>query len=143
MLEIQGNLWNYHDEGFWVAITTNGCVKANGSAVMGRGVALECALLFPDIPKRLGAHLHQQGNCIAVFPDHRIITFPVKHMWSEPADLKLIEESAVQLAAMNFPHAVFTVRPGCGNGRLKWEDVKPVIENILDDRFIIIERNVL
>ncbi len=35
---------------------------------------------------------------------------------------------------------VYLVRPGCGNGQLKWEDVKPLIAPILDDRFIVVER---
>jgi hypothetical protein len=34
---------------------------------------------------------------------------------------------------------VWMVRPGCSNGRLKWENVKPVIE-FLDDRFIVVEK---
>ena len=35
---------------------------------------------------------------------------------------------------------VYMARPGCGNGQLKWEDVKPLIAPILDDRFIVVER---
>ena len=37
----------------------------------------------------------------------------------------------------NFYHIAIP-RPGCSNGGLNWEiDVKPIIEPLLDDRFII------
>lgn len=29
-------------------------------------------------------------------------------------------------------------RPGCGNGRLRWEDVRKILEPILDDRFTVV-----
>lgn len=38
MREINGsNIWDFYNKGFWIAITTNGTVKKNGEAVMGRG----------------------------------------------------------------------------------------------------------
>jgi len=41
MKEVIGNIWNYYNKGNWIVITTNGTIKKNGEAVMGRGVALE------------------------------------------------------------------------------------------------------
>ena len=31
---------------------------------------------------------------------------------------------------------VLIPRPGCGYGELNWQDIKPLLESILDDRFI-------
>ena len=42
MLEIKGSLWSYRTCGYLV-IPTNGLIKNNGFAVMGRGLALQCA----------------------------------------------------------------------------------------------------
>ena len=38
MIEISGDLWEPHDRGNWVAITTNPIINAKGNLVMGRGV---------------------------------------------------------------------------------------------------------
>mgnify|MGYP001580901715 CR=1 FL=1 len=57
------------------------------------------------------------------------------------ADLELIKESASQLAVVAgaYSNKTFVLpRPGCGNGGLKWEDVKPVIEPILPDNVHVI-----
>jgi hypothetical protein len=49
--EIVGNIWDYYDKGHWIVITTNGIVNKNGEAIMGRGVALEAAKKFKDLPR--------------------------------------------------------------------------------------------
>ena len=59
----------------------------------------------------------------------------------EDADLKLIRKSAKklkQLADMN-PKYKFVIvpRPGCGNGRLQWEQVRHIMENLPDNVFCI------
>jgi len=143
MIEAPGDLWDHHAAGQWVVITTNGIVRKDGACVMGRGVALQAAQRFPDLPFVLGAAIEVDGNHVHAFRDFRVFSFPVKRHWIEPADPNLIQQSARQLWyafwKMNLDK-VYMVRPGCGNGQLKWEDVKPLIAPILDDRFIVVER---
>jgi hypothetical protein len=123
-------------------ITTNGCVTNSGKAVMGHGIALQAKNRMSKLPKLLGFHINTYGNWVLYFKEYNLFTFPVKHNWWEKADLQLIRQSAEQLLdhvnEKGFKK-VWMVRPGCGNGRLKWENVKPVIE-FLDDRFIVVEK---
>lgn len=72
---------------------------------------------------------------------YHVLSFPVKHVWDQQADSKLIDQSARQLMAIiekNGFKKVVLPRPGCGNGRLKWEYVKRSISKILDDRVHVI-----
>ncbi len=148
MKEITGNIWGYYDKGNWVVITTNGTVKKNGEAVMGRGVALEAKKRFPKFPATLGKFLNSYGNLVFTsnltdekYEPIRLITFPTKNSPFEKSDMDLIERSAKQLAyVVPGSMTVYMVRPGCGNGGLDWKDVKPVLEKYLDDRFVVVER---
>lgn len=149
MIEIEGNIWDYHARGHWIVITTNGCVRKDGAAVMGRGIAAQTKDRIPDFPYLLGHHIVVSGNTVGVFSNERIITMPVKHNWWERANLELIEKSAAGLSALCStwvsrlhlpPMVVYMVRPGCGNGGLSWEVVKPILEKYLDDRFVVIEK---
>jgi hypothetical protein len=59
------------------------------------------------------------------------------------ASLALIKMSSKELMALidsNHWEAVLLPRPGCGAGSLLWDDVKLVIEPILDGRVIIVSR---
>ena len=145
MIETFGNIWNFHLQDKWIAITTNGTVKSDGSCVMGRGVAKQAKDRYPQLPFIIGGLIGWNGDHVHAIPTHKIITFPVKHNWYEKADINLIEQSAKELKEMTFllPNNIhfYLVRPGCGNGQLNWEDVKPIIEKYLDDRFIVVEIN--
>ena len=139
MREDRGNLWDFWDAGEWVAITTNGAVRKDGRLVMGRGCAREARDRFPNVDKVLGGLVLRRGNVPHVEHGARIVTFPVKHHWRERADLDLIRASATALARTWFDdRRLYIPRPGCGNGGLRWEDVKPVLEPILDDHFVVV-----
>lgn len=145
MLEAQLNLWDEPADA--KCITTNGFIKKNGAGVMGAGIAGQAQRRYPELPHILGLHLETNGNHVGVLrlPDVNdptyYVAFPVKHNWFEEADIELIERSAHELMALGKDmiwHKILLPRPGCGNGRLVWDEVKPVIEPILDDRVIIV-----
>ena len=121
-------------------ITTNGFVKRNGECVMGAGCAKEANERFPGLALKLGRYIKQYGNRCFRLGDG-LASFPVKHHWKEQADLELIKKSCGELMAMADKFSwndVLLPRPGCGNGRLTWEEVKPVISELLDDRVTVI-----
>jgi hypothetical protein len=110
---------------------------------MGRGCARQAAARFPELPRKLASRISAERNHVFYFPEHGLITFPVKHNWWEAADLGLIERSARELLKMievkKIKEAVYLPRPGCGNGRLNWEDVKKFLSPILKpDQFHVV-----
>jgi hypothetical protein len=146
-----------------VVITTNGYVKADGTAVMGRGCAHQAARRWPWLPRALGLSLRSKGNVVAEIS--RFVMYPVKPEyvaervnvlprlrqsirgpgpwpgWMSYADLELVERSAEQIQAMavaaGWQH-VLMPRPGCGNGELSWDDVVKRLSRVLDDRFTVV-----
>jgi hypothetical protein len=143
MIEIFDDIWNYHEQGNIIVITTNGTIKDNGSAVMGRGMALDANKKYPGIKHRLGKNLKTCGNHVFGYWDLKLITFPVKYNWWEKADLLLIERSTIELVQLvkNIKtQNIYMTRPGCANGKLDWKDVKPILEKYLDNKFIIVEK---
>jgi len=152
MKEVTGDLWTYADQGQWVAITTNGTVRRDGSLVMGRGVALEAARRYPALPRELGKVVARSGSHVWPMLKYKLFSYPVKAAFYDWAEFRLITWSAEELVSkvdvvnkmypggLNRIGQVYLVRPGCGNGGLHWVDVKPLISPILDDRFVIVER---
>lgn len=157
MIEVTGNLWTFPAD--VRVITTNGSVKRNGECVMGRGCALEAKQQVTgfNLAKHLGGLIQNKGNHVHfLYTDGQqdgidVYSFPVKHVWNEKADIKLIERSAHELVRLmvgmpsdrgylvnDKTSVILLPRPGCGNGHLLWEDVKPILQPILDDRFRII-----
>lgn len=149
MKEIKGDLWEFYGkEGFAILITTNGFVRKDGKAVMGRGCAREAiSKVGADFPEMLGKAIKDHGNVLLrpygsddTYRECRVLTFPVKHHWREKADLKLIRKStlALEKLAKNSPDYVFVLpRPGCGNGQLRWRDVKPLLVDLPDNVLVI------
>lgn len=152
MKEIIGNIWTINCDA--ICITTNGVVKDNGELVMGAGIALQCKNLYPQVAKHLGTLVKMKGNIPIKFFQRYIkefdrtsiiVSFPTKNHFKNKSDINLIINSANLLVTMTNEmlwEKVVLPKPGCSNGGLNWEkEVKPVIKNILDDRFYIIDRS--
>lgn len=144
MKEVFGNAWQLGKDYDFICITTNGMVKNNGEAVMGRGIAAQFKTKYPFGPAILGAKINKNGNIYQPIMWNDQVTFmsfPVKHHWAEKADFDLIVKSTLALRehALKEKNKKFLLpRPGCGNGSLNWNDVKQKIEDLLPDNVFVV-----
>ena len=165
MREARGNMLEMECDA--LVITTNGFTKANGDAVMGRGIAKQVNAALPWVSTRLGALLRTEGNIPHLLGQHQqidLVSFPVKptsvvydgsnivaHAQAQfkPGDRvpgfyakavpEMIVASAKDLVFLADKYGWQTIlvpRFGCGAGELDWEDIKPLVAPILDDRYI-------
>lgn len=139
MKEVKGELWNYYKkDGYRICLTVNGTLKKNGEAVLGRGCALEAKQRLPGIAQVWGTRLKDYGLKFMYLHEFDLFMFPVKYNWWEQASLSLIAESIVSLEQTSqTEEKIVLPRPGCGNGRLQWEDVRPLLLNLPDNVWVI------
>jgi O-acetyl-ADP-ribose deacetylase (regulator of RNase III) len=115
-------------------VNTVNCV-----GVMGKGIALEFKQRYPAMfraYKRI-CDLHQleigtlwlwQGA------DHWVLNFPTKKHWRYPSKIEWVEAGLDKFVAEYSRRGITEVsfpRLGCGNGGLRWGDVRPVMERYL------------
>jgi hypothetical protein len=158
MREARGNLWDFWEAGHYIAVTTNGVVKADGKLVMGAGVAKQARdrmqgvrdYGIPSIDTYLGEKVKKYGNRVFLYDgspddpsdsDYRCFSFPTKHHWRDPSNLDLIVESWCSLIqhACSMDIEVYLPQPGCGLGGLNWKtEVRPRLLEYDDDRVIVV-----
>src|SRR5437868_4696904 len=146
-----GNLWDYAVLGYAVTVPINIGWTTLGRGVMGRGVAKQAASKFPGLDRQVGELCQVYKSNMPTLVqryfsdrDYTLVLFPVKPLadhpsqsWRNPADLKLIERSALQLH--NLAQSYETLRSpgvvlplvGCGAGGLSRSDVLPLLHELL------------
>jgi hypothetical protein len=129
---ISADIWALFKKDTNIVIPTNISVKANGDAVMGRGLAYQAAKNIPELPRLYGKAI-KAGKTIDgfyVFPKLGIVTLAVKRHWKEDADIKLIESQLelLQRSAEKLDYGTLLMPViGTGFGRLYYEQVLPLI----------------
>lgn len=150
MILERGDMWSVFGKTDLFLITTNPIVRKDGAVVMGRGIAKEAATRFPDIPFEIGRQIesfraHSNLYPEKTFPNYgvcgfygeerqRIGFFMVKEHWRDMAKLDVIQRSTslVRKFTQDFGRVDLNF-PGIGNGRLRREDVLPIIEQLPDN----------
>ena len=140
MKELNRNMWNIPAEAY--IVPTNGIVKRNGDAVMGKGVALQAALKYPELAQDLGQKLRDYGNQVFAFlyGDVWIITLPTKEHWRDSSSERLVRTSLRQLveivSALQIESVVLPlIATGCGG--LPKENIKELLHSKLDDIYTL------
>lgn len=113
----------------------------NTVGVMGKGIALEYKKRYPDMfVEYKKACENKDLKCGKLMlwygSDHWILLFPTKEHWRGSSKMEYIrlglEAFRQHYADYNITSIAFP-KLGCGNGGLKWEDVKLVMEEYLTD----------
>lgn len=148
MREATGDIWQWAVINADAACVLTNMTVASGKLIMGGGQAREARTMYPNLPAYWGALYAKLSPealsaCYVYDPSelYVLVSFPTKRHPSEDSTLALIENSALALSYATDKWSWETVvlpRPGCGLGGLKWEEVRPVLEPIFDDRFTII-----
>lgn len=130
-----GNLLNEQVD---AVVNTVNCV-----GIMGKGIALQFKKKWPenfDIYNRAckagevkpgKIFVYHLTNNATTKPQY-IINFPTKNHWKEKSKLSYIKEGLIDLINFikeNNIQSIAIPPLGCGNGGLKWEIVKPLIES--------------
>jgi O-acetyl-ADP-ribose deacetylase (regulator of RNase III) len=138
-----GNLLNAPVEALVNTVNTVG--------VMGKGIALQFKKAFPEVFSAYREAV-KQGEIVvgqvqvvpirALQGPRYVINFPTKQHWRSPSQLAWIETGLVdlkkKLETLNI-QSVALPPLGCGNGQLKWAEVKALIEKIMMDSTIDIQ----
>jgi hypothetical protein len=163
MRELEGDLFDPPLGTTAVCIPTNGNVRAR-KAVMGAGLAKTARDRWPGIEYELGRRIMAHGNHVWLLTKYEIlpsgvhavtmrehnklpyhlIAFPTKSSYQKPATTDLVRRSAIELRALYEPSASGTIalpRVGCGLGGLRWEIVRPILEEELPgDRYLVLHK---
>lgn len=125
----------------------------NTVGVMGKGIAEAFKKEYPDNYKRYKKAVENgevQIGKLLVNHEYQtrkriIINFPTKKHWRQPSRMEYIEaglKSLVEIIQNEKISSVAIPPLGCGNGKLNWDQVKPLLESYLEpiarDRDIII-----
>jgi len=117
----------------------------NTVGVMGKGIALQFKEAFPENFKQYALACKNKrlnpGDLLVVREntlegEKIIINFPTKTEWFLKSRYEYIEQGLKKLVEIIEEYQITSIAIpplGCGNGGLKWEKVRPLIEKYLDN----------
>lgn len=111
----------------------------NTQGVMGKGIALKFKQLYPDMFKNYQIFCEKKQFDVGMLWLYKtsnkwILNFPTKKEWKRKSELAYIEAGLKKFVATYQEKNITSIsfpRLGCGNGGLRWEDVKPMMEHYL------------
>lgn len=143
MILEKGDMWSVFGKTDLFLITTNPIRRKDGAIVMGRGIAKQVKERFPNFPFDFGWRYSIQfmgyqsltpTGVVGRYDGQLMGYFMVKDHWREEAKLELIEDSVSDLCETAYAYGRIDLNfPGIGNGKLRREDVLPIIEQLPDN----------
>lgn len=130
----------------YIIIPTNCQIRKDGTAVMGAGLAKQASDKYSRLQYLYGKAIQYKKDKPKAITTSDIngkpkslICFPTKIHWKDSSSIELIKQNAILVSEhVSKDDKIALPKLGCGLGGLNWEiQVKPMLENILDGRFIV------
>ena len=145
----QLEIWDYKEEidrdAMMLCLLTNGDTNKLRLAIMGKGVARQAKNKYTGLAALLGQKIITWGNApygglLSRTP--MLYSFPTKYHWRDThASLELIKWSTQALNKFirhtGRGRTVLLPRPGCGNGKLNWEDIEPIVSILPENVWLV------
>jgi len=115
-------------------------LPCNTVGSLSKGLALQFKLMYPSIEAayRLACKRHvfaREGLFVHTLDsDKKIVCLPTKRHWRLPSRLEWVEEGLWRLACNIDTYGITSLAVpalGCGEGKLSWKDVYPLIVQYL------------
>ena len=112
----------------------------NCVGTMGAGLAKQFKNRYPEMDRnyrsdcRKGLFTPGTVRLYRVSPNRTVANFPTKDHWKEPSRIEWIEDALLslnRLAAEQEIRSIAVPAIGTGYGGLDWNQVRPLIENVL------------
>ncbi len=140
MILERGNMWSVFGNTDLFLVTTNPIIRKDGAVVMGRGIALEMKTKYPQFPydfaQALTWNLGNSFGTVGIYDNQQCGYFMTKNHWKDHSLPKVIRKSVDELCYFISDHDGISVDlnfPGIGNGKLKREDVLPLLQRLPDN----------
>ena len=106
--------------------------KSNGDLIMGAGLALQAAKLYPELPGAIGRWVNRVGNKPGIFEleNRSIISFPTKEDYKDDSTVERVQRSInelIELLQFHKPMTIAFPKVGCGLGGLDYANVKQLL----------------
>ena len=111
----------------------------NCAGVMGKGLALECRIRYPEMFNDYKERCERQEVRIGQpylykTSEKWILNFPTKFQWKYPSKIDYIEKGLKYFVDHYKEWGIKSIafpRLGSSEGKLNWEDIKPLMEKYL------------
>jgi O-acetyl-ADP-ribose deacetylase (regulator of RNase III) len=113
----------------------------NVVGVMGKGIALEFKNCYPEMFRYYQQLCDEKILDVGKLSlwkseDKWILLFPTKKHWRNPSKMEYIETGLQKFVQSYYRFGIESIafpRLGCGNGKLQWSEVKPLMEKYLGE----------
>lgn len=137
---VQGDMWKVQDDYDYLCITTNAISKADGSLVMGAGIAKQANEHNPRLKVEFGKQLRDRGLFNKFYglllAEQKYIAFQTKIHWRDKSPIDVVARSCDMLRrlAEKYPERTFALPfPAISNGGLTPQQVMPYLKPLPDN----------
>lgn len=134
-----GNIFDSENNLDFIGITTNSKLNNKRHLIMGAGNAKQAKELYPELPVVFGEQILNTCGDLGFYgllKHEKYFALQTKYHWKDKSSIELVKRSIhkLKLSSLKHPDKVFGIPfPAINHGKLKEDDVFPLLETLPDN----------